>query len=99
VLYQTTLSLARVAILTDRELIIIQDDERSRKCRGFRYGGKWQYIALSHVSGVSLPDDAGELVRLCLTLSPGDRAMEVVFSASRKEQIAQLSDELEKLIG
>jgi hypothetical protein len=99
VLVQATLSLARVAILTDRELIIIQDDERSRKCRGVRYGGKWQYFALSHISGVSLPDDAGDLVRLCLTLSPGGRPMEISFSASRKEQIAQLRDELEKRIG
>jgi hypothetical protein len=99
VFYQTTLSLARVAILTDRELIIIQDDERSRKCRGVRYGGKWQHIALSHISGVSLREDAGELAALCLTLSPGGRQMEIVFSASRKEQIAQLGDEVEKRIG
>jgi hypothetical protein len=99
VFHQTTLSLARVAILTDRELIIIQDDERSRKNRGFRYGGKWQYVALSHISGVSLLDDAGDLVRLCLALSPGGRQMEIIFSASLKEQIAQLQDELEKLIG
>ena len=99
VFVQTTLSLAHVAILTDRELIIIQDDERSREIRGVRYGGKRQYIALSHISGVSRPDDAGDLVRLCLTLSPGGRQMEIIFSASRKEQIAQLQDELEKLIG
>jgi hypothetical protein len=99
VLYQTTLSLARVVILTDRELIVIQDDERSRKTRGVRYGGRWQYIALSHVGKVSLRDDGDGLVRLCLTLSPGDREMEIGFSASRKEQVAQLVDSLEKLIG
>ena len=99
VFYRTTLSLARAAILTDRELIIIQDDERSRKSRGVRYGGKWQYIALSHIRGVSLPDDAGDLARLFLTLAPGDRQMEIIFSASRKEQLAQLQEELEKLIG
>jgi hypothetical protein len=99
VFYQTTLLLAHAAILTDRELIIIQDDERSREIRGVRYGGKRQYIALSHISGVSRPDDAGDLVRLCLTLSPGGRRMEIIFSASRKEQIAHLQEALVKLIG
>jgi hypothetical protein len=54
---------------------------------------------LSHISGVSLADDAGDLVRLRLTLSPGGRPMEIIFSASRKEQMAQLRDELEKRIG
>jgi len=91
--------LAHASILTDRELIIIQDDERSREIRGVRYGGKWRFTALSHIGGVSLLDDAGDLVRLSLTLSPGGRQMEIVISASRKEQIAQLQDELEKLIG
>ena len=34
-LYQTTLSLAHLAILTDREFIVIQDDERSRETGEF----------------------------------------------------------------
>ncbi len=96
-LYQTTLSLAHLTILTDKELIVIQDDERGMENRGVRYGGKWQYIALSHISSVSLKEQADNLLSLSLTLSPGARHLEIVFVASRKEEIAQLKDTLEKL--
>jgi hypothetical protein len=99
VFYQTTLSLEHLAILTHRELIIIENDERSRENRGVRYGGKRLFIALSHISGVSLPDAAGDPLRLCLTLSPGGRQIEIICAASNKQKIARLKDELEKLIG
>ena len=98
-LYQTTLSLAHLAILTDREFIVIQDDERSRENRGVRHGGKSQYIALSHISEVSLLDHADDLLVLSLTLSPGGRRSDVIFAASRKQEVAQLRDELAKLKG
>lgn len=97
VLYQTTVSLQHVAILTDRELIVIQDDERSKENRGKRYGGRWQYVALSHISGVSLLERAEDLLILSLTLCPGGRQLEIIFAASRKQAVAQLQDELENL--
>ena len=99
VLFQTTVSLQHVAILTDRELIVIQDDARCRENRGIRYGGKWQYVALSHISGVSLLERAEDLLVLSLTLCPGGRQLEIIFAASRKQAVAQLQHELEKLIG
>jgi hypothetical protein len=91
--------LAHLTILTDKELIVIQDDERSRENRGVRYGGKWQYIALSRISAVSLREHADDLLILSLTLSPGERRLEIIFAASRKQELTQLQDELEKLLG
>jgi hypothetical protein len=97
-LYQTTLSLAHLAILTDKEFIVVQDDERSKENRGIRYGGKWRYMALSHISAVSLLEQPGDLLTLTLTLSPGGRRLEFLFAADRKQKAAQLLDELQKVI-
>ena len=47
--FYQTLALPHVAVLTDKEFIVIQDDERTRENRGVRYGGKWRYIALKHI--------------------------------------------------
>ena len=98
--YRTSV-LAHLAILTDKELIVIQDDERSSENRGgVRYGGKWSYVALNHIKAVSLLEkQSDDLLTLSLTLSPGGRQLEIIFAASQKQKIVQLQDELEKLIG
>ncbi len=98
VFYQTTVSLAHLVVLTDKETIVIQDDEHSRENRGVRYGGKWQYIALRNINTVSLLDHADDLLSLFLTLSPGERQMEILFLASKKQEIVEFQAELEKLI-
>ena len=93
--FYQTLSLPHVTILTDKELIVIQDDERTRENRGVRYGGKWRYVALKHIDAVALSAQGDDLVTLSLTLVPGGRQLEIMFAASRKEQIARLQDNLE----
>jgi hypothetical protein len=93
------LTLSHLTILTNKELIVIQDDERSGENRGSRYGGKWHYIALSHIKAISLVDHTDDLLILSLTLSPGERQVEIIFSASKKEKITELQDQLKKLIG
>jgi hypothetical protein len=99
VFYQTTLSLAHLAILTDKEFILIQDDERSAETRGVRYGGKWQYVALRHISAVSVREQADGLLTLSLTLAPGGRQLEVVFAASQRPAVARLQAEMAGLAG
>ncbi len=96
--FYRALALAHLVILTDKELIVILDDERGRENRGIRYGGKWRYIALSHIEAVSLLAHSGDLLTLSLTLSPGGRRVEIKFEASRRQEIVQLKDEIEKLI-
>jgi hypothetical protein len=95
-LYQT-LSLSHLAILTDKELIVIQDDERTRENRGVRYGGKWRYVALKHIDAVALSVQRDDVLTLSLTLAPGGRQLESIFAASRKEQLARLQAGLEKM--
>lgn len=97
--FYRTLALAHLTILTDKELIVIQEDERSRENRGVRYGGKWHYIALRHIRAVSVQEQADDLLTLSLTFSPGERRSEIIFAASRKQELVQLQAELERLIG
>jgi hypothetical protein len=96
ILYQTTLSVARLTILTDKELIIIQDDEHGMENGSRRYGGKWNYIALNHIQSVEVPSRDDGFLTLCLTLSPGTRHIEFIFTASQRENLTQLKDKLEK---
>ena len=93
-LYQT-LALPHVAVLTDKEFIAIQDDERTRENHGVRYGGKWRYITLKHIAAVAVSAQGDERVTLSLTLAPGGRRFDIMFAASRKEQIARLQGYLE----
>jgi hypothetical protein len=96
--FYRTLSLPHVVILTDKELIVIQDDERTRENRGVRYGGKWRYAALKHIDAVALSAKGDDMVTLSLTLAPGGRQLEIVFATSLKEQIARLRDSIENTI-
>lgn len=98
VFYQSTVSLAHLVILTDMEFIVIQDDERSSENRGVRYGGKWQYIALRNINATSLLGRDDDVLALSLTLSPGERRVEILFAASQKQEIVEFRAELEKLI-
>jgi hypothetical protein len=98
VLFQTILSLAHLAILTDRELIVIEDIESDRGKPGAHYGGKWQYIPLKNITGISLLDLDGNLPVLSLTLSPTRRQVEFIFNASKKQELSQLRGEIEKLM-
>jgi hypothetical protein len=92
-----TLSLPHLAILTDKEFIVIGDDERTRENRGIRYGGKWRYIALKHIAAVAVSAQRDDRATLSLTLTPGGRRFDIVFAASRKEQLARLQASLENM--
>ena len=96
--YQTTVLLAHLVILTDKEIIVIQDDERSSENRGVRYGGKWQYIALRNINAASLLGGADDTLVLSLSLSPGERRVEILFAASQRQEIVEFQSKLEKLI-
>lgn len=98
VLYQIVLAAAQLLILTDKEIILIQDDERSDEKRGVRYGGKWRYIPLRNIDCVSLVEHNNELMTFSLRLSPGEMHVDISFPAVRRRELAQFQVELEKLI-
>jgi hypothetical protein len=93
-----TVSLAHLSILTDKELILIWDDERSAVKAGTRYGGVWRYIPLRHIVSTSQAETEPAFVKLSLELTAGGR-VDKVFAASSREAVAKFRQEIEKLLG
>lgn len=89
-----TLALAHLVILTDKELIVIQDDARSSENRGRRYGGKWRYVARPRIHAAALSERAGEGITLSLKLAPGGRLLDLLFAATQAAEVAQLREAL-----
>jgi hypothetical protein len=88
---------AHITILTDKELIMIQDTGGRKWSQDIRYGGTWHYIPLDRIRSVSLIEKEGELITLSINFSAGDN-IEKIFSASNGSEVEQLLHHLEKLI-
>ncbi len=96
--FYRTLSTAHLTILTDKEVILIWEDERSTGNRGVRYGGVWRYIPLRHIISVSLAEPANNLLTLSLHLSP-DARLDTVFAVSNQRELEHFRNEIKQLIG
>jgi hypothetical protein len=96
--FQRTAHLSHLAILTDKEFILVGDDERSLEVRGSRHGGKSQYVALNHIQSVAVSEREDGLLSLSLTLKPGEGRLDVPFEASRSQEVARMCRELEGII-
>ncbi len=92
-----SLSPAHLALLTDKEMILIQDEPRSRGNKGVRYGGIRHYIPLRSIGAVSLIEQANDLVTLSIHLSEDER-VDSLFAVSKEKELLQLKTEIEKLI-
>ena len=93
-----TLSPTHLTILTDKELILIQDDERAKDVRGARYGGIWHYLPLQSIISVSLTEPANDLLTLVVNLTP-DETRQQIFEVSNKPELEQFRDKIKGLIG
>ena len=98
VLYRAAVSVAHLLVLTDKEIILIQDDQRSDEKRGVKYGGVWRYVPLKNVHGVSLSDREDGLLGVSLTLSPGQRKLDILFEDSQKQKLLEFQSKLKKMI-
>ena len=97
VFYQTV-SLAHFIILTDKEIIIIAEDERSKKNKGKRYGGGRWYIPLRKIVLVSYQELDDSLWSLSFYISPEVR-LSHVFEKRKRFEIIRFKDEFEKIAG
>lgn len=84
-----TLAAAHLCILTDRELIIICDEDSWTVRRGIRYGGIWTFIPLHKIRRVSLAEADENTLCLCLHLPHGDRR-DVLFAGSSRQAVERL---------
>ena len=83
--YRRTLSPTHATILTDRELITIE--EILPKGDRERYGGLWGYMPLDRIESLSMTGVQRDLVTLCVDLFGGGRR-QFQFEPSAREELA-----------
>jgi hypothetical protein len=94
--FYKTLSLTHLSIITDKELILIQDTGSGRETRASRYGGIWQYIPLHCIDSVSLSEVVNERLTLSIRCQP-DKMIEKLFDISNLPELQQFCFELQLL--
>jgi len=88
-----TVATAHISILTDRELILIRDEEQSRWSRNARYGGTRSYIPLNKITSVSVTRKENDLLALSIHL-PGNDQIVSLFSCSNERELNLLLGQL-----
>ncbi len=97
-LLKRTLCLTHILIQTDRELILIQDDETSRRLKdGSRYGGIWNYVPLHHVRDLVIEGASDGLVQLTIELTAGNR-LSLPYANERRPELEQFVQNIQKVL-
>jgi hypothetical protein len=78
--------LSHLSILTDRELILIQEGTGKRWAGDIRYGGVWHYLPLDKITSISLTDPDDDLLTMSVRLPAGDY-IDSLFSVSNRQEI------------
>jgi hypothetical protein len=81
----------QICILTDKELILIQEEPKPWWHVGSPYGGIWQYVPLTRLSAMQVRPEGDDLVALSITLE-GGQEMETLFAAAQRDQLQHLID-------
>ncbi len=85
--FYKTIATTHLLILTDRELIIIREDETSRHgCYDSRYGGVWIYLPLDKIISITLTPTEANLLALSIYLPQND-CIESLFSAIQQPAV------------
>jgi hypothetical protein len=92
--YYRTISPTHMSILTDRELIMLREEER--RSGNERYGGVWDYIPLNKIVTLSLSEKDSSLLVFSIQL-PENARLEYLFQASAKREVNQLLDRFREL--
>ena len=92
-----TISTSHLVILTDRQLIIIKDENPGGWGDDSRYGGIWNYIPLDKIASVSLAEKGGNLLTLSIHL-PQDDQIDTLFSVSNEQEVELFLNRLGTLI-
>lgn len=88
---------SHMLILTDRELILIRDDEKAPRSReGMRYGGLRAYIPLGKIVSISLTARDTDLLSVSIRLPHEDR-IDTIFAMSEREELIAFLKQIESL--
>jgi hypothetical protein len=91
-----TLCPSHISILTNKELVLIEDGLSTTRGGSIRYGGVWHFIPLNKINSISLTDATDNLISLSIGL-PKDDHIKVHFSPSNKERLERLRQRVSAL--
>lgn len=99
--FYRTMTLSHLALLTNREVIFIRDDERTGeiKGRGERYGGVWQYVPLRSITSAEITETENGLLSLSIKLTVAGQQLDKVFEASNKKELEEFQKKLAQAVG
>ncbi len=95
--FYKTITPAYLTILTDKEIVLVQEPERGIGGSAARYGCIQRYISLSNIRKITVNEQENNLLNLSIHLSQ-DKRVEKFFDLSTKQEMEQLWGEIEKLI-
>ena len=90
-------ALAHLTILTDRELILIQDAQRKTESKKSEYGGTWQYIPLHCINSIQISKTSNERIVLSIQVQP-NQTLDRLFEASSPPELEQLCARFQELV-
>ena len=79
------------SILTDKEVILIEEVESKAENRGVSYGGIFQYIPLQHIAASGITETANDLMTLSLSPAFGRQTSPQPHSARSAGQAFSFS--------
>lgn len=92
--FNKIISLSHILIQTDKELILIEDENSEKKSNSARYGGVWSYIPLKKIKGITVETyDKRDFFTLNIHLQ-GDTTIHMFFIESKKAEIDTMIDSL-----
>ncbi len=94
--FYRTRFLAHLTILTDKEVILIRDDERITEKKRSRYGGVWRFLPLHSLVSVTLKEIPNDLLSVTFHLASNIQ-VERFFDAPHLHEIENLKKTLEAL--
>jgi hypothetical protein len=85
------ISPTHIAILTDRELILISEENESwrQSFSRVRYGGIWHYVPLPKISAAAVTLREDGLLKMCIDL-PCEEKLERLFAPTSGSQVDEL---------
>jgi len=85
-MFQRSISAAHLVILTNHELILIQDiHECGRKAQKANYGAIWQYIQLRNIRSVNWSESENGRLTLSIAVAPNNTINRLFASSSKPE--------------
>lgn len=89
----STLGAPHISILTDTELILVQDGIGKRWGRSVVYGGVWDYIPLDKIASILLTETSGTVFTMSVSIQGEDR-VDCLFESSNCQKVGMLQNRI-----